>query len=151
MPDQPLPLELRLGLRAGSVFYFQTRELTSEQPHFFVVVNRDPIGTKRVLLTIVTSKVEAVRRRNRERPETFIEISPGDYDELTMNSAIDCNVVIEKPLAELAEMVRSRQVRYHRDLPAEIFTMLKRLSARVLWSKMKLRSCYRCRSRAENF
>jgi len=125
VPDQPLPLELRLGLRAGSVFYFQTRELTSEQPHFFVVVNGDPIGTKRVLLTIVTSKVEAVRRRNRERPETFIEISPSDYDELTMNSAIDCNVVIEKPLAELAEMVRRRQVRYHRDLPAEIFTGLK--------------------------
>lgn len=125
MPDQPLPLELRLGLRAGSVFYFQTRELTSEQPHFFVVVNRDPIGAKRVLLTIVTSKVEAVRRRNRDRPETFIEILPSDYDELTMNSAIDCNVVIEKPLAELADMVQRRQVRYHRDLPAEVFTKLK--------------------------
>lgn len=125
MPDQPLPLELRLGLRAGSVFYFQTRELTSEQPHFFVVVNRDPIGAKRVLLTIVTSKVEAVRRRNRDRPETFIEILPSDYDELTMNSAIDCNVVIEKPLAELADMVQRRQVRYDRDLPAEVFTKLK--------------------------
>lgn len=125
MPDQPLPLELRLGLRAGSVFYFQTRELTSEQPHFFVVVNRDPIGAKRVLLTIVTSKVEAVRRRNRDRPETFIEILPSDYDELTMNSAIDCNVVIEKPLAELADMVQRRQVRYHCDLPAEVFTKLK--------------------------
>ena len=125
MPDQPLPLELRRGLRAGSVFYFQTRELTSEQPHFFVVVNRDPIGAKRVLLTIVTSKVEAVRRRNRDRPETFIEILPSDYDELTMNSAIDCNVVIEKPLAELADMVQRRQVRYHCDLPAEVFTKLK--------------------------
>ena len=104
MPDESLPLELRLGLRAGSVYYFQTRELTSGQPHFFVVANRDPIGTKRVLLTIVTSKVEAVRRRNRERPQTFIEISPTDYDELKVNSAIDRNVVLEKPLSELAEI-----------------------------------------------
>lgn len=54
MADEPLPLELRLGLRAGSVFYFQSRELTSEQPHFFVVVNRDPLSTKLVLVTIVT-------------------------------------------------------------------------------------------------
>ncbi len=125
MSDEPLPLELRLGLRPGSVFYFQSRELTSEQPHFFVVVNRDPIETKRVLLTIVTSKIEAVRRRNRERPETFIEIAPADYAELAADSAIDGNVVIEKPLAELAGMVRRREVRYHRDLPSEIFATLK--------------------------
>lgn len=118
MPDESLPLELRLGLRAGSVYYFQTRELTSGQPHFFVVANRDPIGTKRVLLTIVTSKVEAVRRRNRERPQTFIEISPTDYNELKVNSAIDCNVVLEKPLSELAGMVQRKEVRYHRGLPA---------------------------------
>ncbi|HEV2046071.1 MAG TPA: hypothetical protein VGQ95_05685 [Chthoniobacterales bacterium] len=125
MPDDSLPLELRLGLRAGSVYYFQSRELTSPEPHFFVVVNRDPIGTKRVFLTIVTSKVEAVRRRNRDRPETFIEISPTDYDELTVHSAIDCNVVVEKPLSELAGMVQRKEVRYHRHLPPEIFTKLK--------------------------
>jgi len=123
--DEPLPLELRLGLRPGSVFYFQSRELTSEQPHFFVVVNRDPIGTKRLLLTIVTSNIEAVRRRNRGRPETFIEVSPADYDELKVDSAIDCNVVIEKPLSELVGMVRRKEVRYHRDLPVQIFAKLK--------------------------
>ena len=125
MPDESLPLEVRLGLRPGSVYYFQSRELTSGQPHFFVVVNRDPIGTKRLLLTIVTSNIEAVRRRNRERPETFIEISSADYDELKVNSAIDCNVVIEKPLSELVGMVQRKEVRYHRDLPVQIFAKLK--------------------------
>ena len=125
MPDESLPLELRLALRPGSVYYFQSRELTSGQPHFFVVVNRDPISTKRVLLTIVTSKVEAVRRRNRDRAETFIEISPTDYKELKVDSAIDCNVVIEKPLLELVGMVQRNEVRYHRDLPVQIFAKLK--------------------------
>ena len=139
MPDESLPLELRLGLRAGSVYYFQSRELTSGQPHFFVVVNRDPIGTKRVLLTIVSSKVEAVRRRNRERPETFIEISPIDYKELKVNSAIDCSVVIEKPLSELAGMVQRKEVRYHRDLPANIFASIKAaiLSSPVIPDELK--------------
>ncbi len=99
MPDESLPLE--------------------------VVVNRDPIGTKRLLLTIVTSNIEAVRRRNRERPKTFIEISAADYDELKVNSAIDCNVVIEKPLSELVGMVQRKEVRYHRDLPVQIFAKLK--------------------------
>ena len=125
MPDESLPLELQLGLRAGSVYYFQSRELSSGKPHFFIVVNRDPIGTKRVLLTIVTSQVEAVRTRNRERPQTFIEISPADYAELKVNSAIDCNVVIEKSLSELAGMVQRKEVHYHCDLPANIFGLLK--------------------------
>jgi hypothetical protein len=125
MSDEPLPLELRLGLRAGSVFYFQSRELTSAEPHFFVIDNREPISTKLLLLTIVTSKVDKVRLRHQHHPETVVEIPPADYAEFMMPSAIDCNVVLEKPLAELAGMVRRKEVRYHRDMPPEIFQRIK--------------------------
>jgi hypothetical protein len=125
MASEPLPMELRLGLRAGSVYYFQSRELSSEQPHFFIVVNRDPITTKLLLLTIVTSKVDKVRIRNRERPHTVVEISPQEYTEFTMLSAVDCNVVLEKSLAELTGLVRRKEVRYHKDLSPEIFGKIK--------------------------
>ncbi|OHE80125.1 MAG: hypothetical protein A2107_04665 [Verrucomicrobia bacterium GWF2_62_7] len=125
MAEEPLPLELRLGLRAGSVFYFQSRELTSAQPHFFIVVNRDPIGTKLLLLTIVTSQIEKVRLRNQTRPGTVVEISPADYDEFKVLSAIDCNVVLEKPLSELTDMVKRKDVRYHKDLPPPILAKVK--------------------------
>ena len=121
MGNEALPLELRLGLRAGSVYYFQSRELSSGQPHFFIVVNREPIATKLLLLTIVTSKVDNVRIRNRERPDTVVEISPKEYDEFKMLSAVDCNVVLEKSLSELAGLVRRKEVRYHKDLSPEIF------------------------------
>ena len=125
MASEPLPMELRLGLRAGSVYYFQSRELSSGQPHFFIVVNRDPITTKLLLLTIVTSKVDKVRIRNRERPHTVVEISPQEYSEFTMLSAVDCNVVLEKSLTELAGLVRRKEVRYHKDLSPEIFGKIK--------------------------
>ena len=120
-----MPVELRLGLRAGSVYYFQSRELTSGEPHFFVVVNREPITAKLLLLTIVTSKVEKVRLRNRERPYTVVEISPKEYDEFKVLSAVDCNVVLEKPLSELVGLVKRKEVRYHKDLPPEIFAKIK--------------------------
>ena len=81
MSDEPLPIELRLGLRPGSVFYFQSRELTSEQPHFFVVVNRDPIETKRVLLTIVTSK----SKRFAEEIATALKPSSKSHPRITTN------------------------------------------------------------------
>ncbi len=125
MADDPLPLELKLGLRAGSVYYFQSRELTSAEPHFFVSVNREPITAKVLLLTIVTSKVDKVRLRNRERLETVVEISPSEYADFTMPSAIDCNVVLEKPLSELVGLVKRKEVRYHRDMPPEIFAKIK--------------------------
>lgn len=125
MPDESLPLELRVGLRAGSVFYFQSRELTSAQPHFFIVVNRDPIGDQLLLLTIVTSNVADARTRNRSRLQTIVEISPAQYREFKVDSVVDCNVVVEKPLSELSGMVRRQEVRYHRDMPADIFARIR--------------------------
>ena len=125
MPDERPPLELRVGLRAGSVYYFRSRELTSEQPHFFIVVNRDPIGSQLLLLTIVTSNVADARTRNRNRLQTIVEITPAEYREFKVRSVVDCNVVLEKPLSELSGMVRRNEVRYHRDLPPEIFAKIK--------------------------
>lgn len=118
-------MELRLGLRAGSVYYFQSRELTSAEPHFFVVVNRDPLGSKILLLGIATSKVDKVKLRNRARPDTYVEISPAEYPDFTVPSAIDCNVVLEKPLAELVGLVKRKEVRYQLDLPSAVFEKVK--------------------------
>ena len=140
MASEPLPVELRLGLRAGSVYYFQSRELSSGQPHFFIVVNRDPIATKLLLLTIVSSKVDKVRIRNRERPHTVVEISPKEYSEFKLLSAVDCNVVLEKSLSELSGLVRRKEVRYHKDLSPEIFGKIKEaiLASPLVADELKL-------------
>ena len=139
MSEEALPIELRMGLRAGSVFYFQTRELSSPEPHFFVVMNRDPLGTRLLLLTIVTSKLDKVRLRNRERPETVVEITPAEYDEFRVVSAIDCNVVLEKPLSDLADLVKRKQVRYHKDMPGPLFEKIRAsvLASPVLAEELK--------------
>ena len=121
-------MELRLGLRAGSVFYFQSRELSPHEPHFFVVVNREPVTSRLLLLTIVSSKVEKVRLRNRERLERVVEITPQEYDDFKLLSAVDCNVVLtvlEKSLSELVGLVKRKEVRYHKDLPPPIFAKIK--------------------------
>ncbi|MDR1282538.1 MAG: hypothetical protein LBK99_17210 [Opitutaceae bacterium] len=130
LPDK-LPLELRLGLRAGSVFYFQARELTSVASHFYVVLNRDPLGEALLLMTVFTSQIEKVRLRNRERPATVVEFGPADYDPLTSPTAIDCNVLHRRTLAEMAGLVRRKELRYHKDLPA---ALLERIRAGVLAS-----------------
>lgn len=112
MPPDKLPLELKLGLRCGSVFYFQARELTSLAPHYYVVLNRDPLSEKLLLMTVFTSKIENVRQRNRERPATVVEFGPADYDELSCPTAVDGNVIHRRTLAEMADLVVRKKVGY---------------------------------------
>ena len=135
-----IPLELQLGLRTGSVYFFRSRELKSGDPHFFIVVNSNPIPTRQLLLTVVTSAVDKVSHQNRERPETVVKISPTEYDEFKVLSAVDCNVLLEKPLSELAGLVKRKEVRYHKDLPPEIFAKIKAaiLSSPLVADELKL-------------
>ncbi|MDQ6939674.1 MAG: hypothetical protein M3119_05900 [Verrucomicrobiota bacterium] len=71
--------------------------------------------------------------------ETVVEITPAEYREFSVASAIDCNTIFEKPLSELAGMVRRKEVRYHDDLPAEIFARVRTAvhASRVVSDELK--------------
>jgi hypothetical protein len=131
MSLEKLPLELRLGLRAGSVFYFRARELSSEQSHFFVVVNSNPLKEELLLLTVFTSQIDKVRHRNREWPATVVEFGPADYAPLDRATAVDGNVIVRRSLSEIADLVRRKEMVYHPDLPA---ALLERIRAAILAS-----------------
>jgi hypothetical protein len=83
---------LRLTLRGGSVYYLQHRCLSSAEPHFFVVLNLDPLGDNFLILAVASSNVENVRHRYKDLPpETLVEISPADYPDFRLPSIVDCN------------------------------------------------------------
>lgn len=126
MSQEKLPLELKLGLRTGSVFYFQARELLSEKPHFFVVVNTDPLRDELLLLTVFTSQIDKLRLRNSDRPETVVEFGPADYAPLDRPTAVDGNVIVRRSLSEMADLVRRKQMRYHPDLPEALMERLRK-------------------------
>jgi hypothetical protein len=86
-----VPLELRVSLREGSIFYFEERKLTSAQSHFHIVANADPLAQQVLILTVVTSKVDKVKYFRRDRPDTLVELSPRDLPKiLTKPSIVDC-------------------------------------------------------------
>ena len=115
-----VPLELRLTLRAGTVYYFQHRELTSPEPHYFIVVNTDPLHDQVLLLAVASSKVANVRERRRQMPaETVVEISPTEYAEFRVPTVVDCNRVFRKSLTELIDDRKRGLVKPKNDLPRE--------------------------------
>lgn len=129
-----VPIEIRLSLRCGTVYYMNERSLTSVQPHYFVVVNSDPLGDEILLLTIASSQIETVKRRRGKQPSgTVVEIPEADYAEFTKDSIVDCNQVFTKSLSELCAQWSRKEIIAKLDLPEDI---LKKLQQGVLASRL---------------
>ena len=121
MADHRLPAKLRLTLRSGTVYYFQHRALSSPEPHFFVVVNADPINDSILLLAVGSSKINKVRERRKNLPsECLVFVDPTDYPEFSRTTVFDCNHVIEIAIADLIQKIQGREIRHHSDLPSQI-------------------------------
>ena len=120
-----LPWELKLTLRRGCIYHYQDRTLSSGEPHYFIVINADPLGQQTLLLTIASSQVEKVKkRRTNLPPETLIEILPSDCEAFTKKSIVDCNKVFTKSLAELSDLHQKRALKEKGNLPAKLLEKL---------------------------
>ena len=131
---------LRLTLREGSVYYFAERHITSPEPHYFIVVNSDPLAQQVLLLSVVTSKVDDVKLRRKACPETLVEISPDIFDLLKKPSIVDCNDLKPVPLAEFnARFVRKEIRWFDKDLPVALRKALRKAihASTILAAEMK--------------
>lgn len=122
----PVPLELRLSLREGSVFYFQERKLSSAEPHFHIIVN-DPLSQQVLLLTVVSSKIEKVKFRRRDCLNTVVELSPRDLPRiLTEPSIVDCNDLTRITLDDFSERWTRKEIQaFEEDLPIPLRQALR--------------------------
>lgn len=121
-----IPWEIRLSLRQGTVYYMRDRSLTSLEPHYFIVLNTDPIGDQILLLAVASSQVEKVkRRRGREPGSTVVEISEAEYAEFSKDSVIDCNQVFTKSLADLCAQWNRKEIVPKRDVPSDVLAKLR--------------------------
>ncbi|MGA3163519.1 MAG: hypothetical protein ABSD77_04890 [Verrucomicrobiota bacterium] len=140
MAGQGIDLKLRLTLREGSVYYFAERHLTSPEPHYFVVVNSDPLAQQVLLLSIITSKVEDVKLRRKACPETLVEIAPDTFDVLKKPSIVDCNDPRQIPLTEFNAQFVRKEIRYFdKDLPVALRKALRKAihNSKILTPEMK--------------
>lgn len=126
MPEEPVPPLIRLTLRTGTVFYCKDRRLTSPEPHYFVVINANPLGDRLLLLSVATSKVEKLKRFRSGLPGTVVEILPEEYADFTVATAIDGNTVWEQSLDEFIRMTNRREVRHHKDLAPALVDRIRR-------------------------
>jgi hypothetical protein len=120
-------LKLRLSLREGTVYYFAHHTLTSPEPHYFIVVNSDPLTQKVLLLAVVTSQIDKVKLLRKACVETLVEMSPDTFDVLTKPSIVDCNDLKEISLMDFNAQFVAKKIRYFdKDLSAALRRTLRR-------------------------
>lgn len=122
---QRLPVEMRLSLRRGTVYYCQHRELSSSEPHYLIVLNENPLRDSVVVLAVASSQVSKVMARRANLPqETIVVVAVGDCSNFSKETAIDCNNLVEFSREELVKHFTSKTLTHKDDMPKEILSLL---------------------------
>lgn len=127
MGGEKIDLKLSLSLREGTVYYFAHHSLTSAEPHYFIVVNSDPLSQKVLLLSVVTSQVDKVKLRRKACLDSVVEMTPENFNILTKPSIVDCNHVTEILLPVFNASFAAKKIKYFdKDLPATLRKALRK-------------------------
>ena len=93
MVNIPPEIQIKSTIQPGSVYYFVEDTFDVNYPHFFVVINNNPLDDTIIFLVCSSSKIEKVKARRKNLPQTIVEISAAEYCGFSKDSIIDCNRV----------------------------------------------------------
>lgn len=98
-------------LKPGAVYKYSDKEvINTDVPHYFILINNDPLNEPLLLLTCVSSKVKQSKKRVLRRGQalnTLVELLEKDYEFLKEDSIIDCNFKVIKSKDQLIDKCRS--------------------------------------------
>lgn len=114
-------------IREGSVFYFkENSHANSEEPHYFVVLNINPLTDEVIILTHSSSQVDKVRKRTSRFPGTLVEVTRAEYSCFTKDtSAFNCNDIIVKSIGELINLYDASKLVVKQEMPSHILSKLR--------------------------
>ena len=89
----------------GCVFFYKTTNVgyITEAPHYYIVVNRNPLADSTIYLCWISHEVEKIKKLRSPKffSGTLIEISPVEYNILNTPSIIDCNRIEPRSIEEI--------------------------------------------------
>ncbi len=130
MIDIPADVQLKASIKSGSVYYFPDKALLSEGPHYFIVINKDPVTDAVLLLVCSSSQIEKVKRRTRDFPGTTVQISKAEYAGFTVDSIVDCNWVFPRGLELLVRKLSTGELKVLPEMDTAIVNKLRRAAMR---------------------
>ncbi len=115
-------------IETGSVYYFEEEGFPSDEPHYFIVLNKNPRIEEFLILVCASSQVDKRKRIAKflRFPEkTLVMVSPSEYPTFRKESVIDCNRIFEKTIQSLIDKLRKKQLKpCEKLMPNEIIQKL---------------------------
>lgn len=140
MVDIPPEVAIKATIKPGSVYYFPHDSFHSTDPHYFVVINIDPINERVILLVCASSKISKIKARYTNCPvDALVKISPSQYPDFKVNSIFDCNQVIEETIDQLIERLLNKRLKLKAEMDIRLVERLRKgvLSSRLVSGKIK--------------
>ena len=137
----PDDIQIKSTIRLGSVYYFPEDTFSSPEPHYFIVLNTDPLSDTIIFLVCASSKIDNVKRRRMTCPgDTLIEITPEQYPHFKFDTIIDCNSVMEKTIDQLVEKLSQGTLEMKTEMDVSIVEQLRAgvLNSPVVERRIKL-------------
>ena len=131
----PPSIHILATIETGSVYYFKEEKLSSDEPHYFVVLNKNPQTEEFLILVCASSQVERRKQIIKQLgipSETLVTISPSEYSSFSKDTVIDCNRVFEKTLQIIVEKLKQDELKVCRDVMSDV--ILQKLTAGILVS-----------------
>ena len=112
--DIPARVRILAGIQTGSVYYFEEELLSSTEPHYFVVLNKNPRTEEVIILVCASSKVDKRRQIAKSlgfSNKTLVVITPSEYSLFTKETVIDCNRAFEKIAQSLIDKLEQGKLK----------------------------------------
>jgi hypothetical protein len=93
-------------IKSGSVYYFEEEEINSKEPHYHIVLNRNPLTEEFIIFVLGSSRVgkrKRIAKSLRFSGKTIVVVSPSEYSIFKKRTVIDCNNVFEKSIQSLVD------------------------------------------------
>lgn len=134
----PAEIRIKATIQRGAVYYFcnESPQFKSDEPHYYIVLNKDPLTERILYLVCASSQLEKAQRRiaAQKSPEsTLVYVSPEAYTHFSKETVISCNSVFNYDLQVLIQKLSEKKLRVCDPLPEDI---VKALIAGVLDSPL---------------
>ncbi|MBU1179597.1 hypothetical protein KJ885_01500 [Patescibacteria group bacterium] len=115
-------------IREGSVFYFADDAFFNEKPHYYVVLNHNPLKDIILILVYASSFDSDIYLSIEDSPfpnETYIDVTPQECSIFNRVSIFDCNRVFERNIDIFIEKFRSRKLKSYGYIEKNILVRLR--------------------------
>lgn len=123
----PPEVTIKASIKPGSVYYFPNEKFSSDEPHYFIVINLPPIkDNDTIVLLYASSKLEKVKKRNRSNPsQTLVTVSKNQYSDFTCTSIFDCNKFHIETIESLINRLSSGKLKLKSEMDIKLVKQLR--------------------------